>query len=147
MIVRKIDGAWVEWRGVNETFAETVDTATLSYADGRQESVKVDPYTIEVRLSDRAIEGWPEERLRAFGLARPVPFTLPEGRRRIGTRWFEEIAGAVHEMFETEALPPPAPEPTRAEKIARMAGDYGLTVEDLKAEIAPATGGATEASR
>jgi len=123
-IVRKIDGVWILWTGVNEPFSQTVTTATLNYADGRQEPVEVPPYEIEVLLSAvRVDEMFPPEKLALFDLARVVPFVVPEGKRRVGERRFEETGtpGLVAEMFDVEDLPPAPPEPTPAERADRLA--------------------------
>lgn len=139
MIVRKVDGQWAIWNGVNEPFKQVSTTATLSYGDGRQESIEVPPYEIDVVLSASAVAAlFQPEKLASFGLARVVPFTVPDGKRRVGERRFEETEtpGWVAEMFDVEDMPPPAPEPTREQKIAQLAGDYGLTVKDLREALA-----------
>lgn len=133
-LVRKIDGGWQPVRGV-VTLERLISTRTVHYADGRNEEEACEPYPVPFQLDLGKVERlvhdgtWGEEELAAYGLARPAPFSVPEGKQRVGEPSFVEIDGAVAEVYAVEDLPPPPPPPTPAEKLASA----GLTVEDLRA--------------
>src|SRR5690606_31122962 len=74
MIVRKIDGVWQEWCGVNELLTKMVATRNVIYADGRTEEEACEPYPVEVYVSAANLGPWSDAELAVFGLARPVPF-------------------------------------------------------------------------
>lgn len=149
MLVRKIDGDWGEWRGTDDPFAVAVTTVRIVKDDDDNttitapvEQVGMQPYTKTVMLSARAVEealrsgAWTAEDLVPFGLAVPVPFKAPNGKRAIGSARYVEIGGVVHQEFDVEDIPPPPPPPTNEEKVGRLLTDYGLTKEDLKASLA-----------
>lgn len=139
MIVRKIDGTWMLWTGVNQVFTRIDTAATLTRSNGQVETVEVEPYEVEVRISASVAEGWSDEQLAVYGLKRPVPFTAPEGKQKVGARWFEEIDGVVYEMFDVEDLPPPPPPPTAREKVGAMLSPHGLSIDELRQVLADET--------
>jgi hypothetical protein len=139
IIVRKIDGNWQRWSGVNEPMRRIVSVANLQYADGRVEEVPVAPYEAEALLSaDRVAqllaEGvWGEDDLAPFGLKVAAPFAAPEGKRAIGEARYEEQGdGSVAEIFDVEDIPPPPPPPTVEERLAAS----GLTLDEIAAALA-----------
>jgi hypothetical protein len=76
-----------------------------------------------------------------FRLVPLTPLEIPDGKRVIGERRI--VSDGKEAWFETEVEdipPPPPPEPaqelTRTEKLDRLLGDYGLSRDDLKAELA-----------
>jgi hypothetical protein len=74
-------------------------------------------------------------RLRIVSVVEAV---IPEGKQPIGeiTRTYDDASKTVVENVAIEDIPPPLPEPTRSEKMARLLADYGLSRDDLKAELA-----------
>lgn len=71
-----------------------------------------------------------------YKLVEFVRAVAPAGKRAVqGTRAYVLDGDVVRETSEFEDIPPPPPAPTRAEKLAMLASDYGLTLDDLKAEI------------
>lgn len=86
-----------------------------------------------------AVEGWQDE-TGSYRLVEIVPLgDVPEGKR-VASRSREIEDGRVVEKAVLEDTPPPPPEPppelTRAEKFEELAGAFGLTADDLVAEIA-----------
>lgn len=120
------------WQG--EPLPMTVSTAEIHRADGTVETVEVEPYTFDVRHPLNIGDMWSDEELARAGLARPIPFEAPEGKRRVGPSSYELREGKVYEVSAVEDIPPPPPvvepEPlTPEEKLHRA----GLTIEELKA--------------
>jgi hypothetical protein len=132
-LVRKIDGAWQVFEGVNEPMARMTDKATIHYADGRAEEVTVAPYETKELLTASAVEGllasglWQPADIAPFGLHVAAPFALPEGKRTIGALRIVEIDGVPAEDYDLEDIPPP-PVLTAAEKLALS----GLSVDELR---------------
>lgn len=128
---RKIDGQWQRWDGASSTFIKMVDEAVRH--DG--EVVKVEPYPLEVQLAATpALALYSNGELAELGLARLVPFVVPEGQHAIGEPIYVEEDGVVSEVYDTEPLPPPPElvQLTPAEKLAAL----GLTVDDIRALLA-----------
>jgi hypothetical protein len=149
MIVRKLkDGIGYE-RVAGEIDAERiVDTAILTYHDGRRTEIDVDPYPVTERLDvgkvDRlAADGtWGDDELGAYGLAVASPFVVPEGKRAIGEpAYIAAPDGTVAEVFEVEDLPPPPPDLTVDEKVDAMLAAHGLTRDDFRKAIAETDAG------
>lgn len=136
-LVRKIDGAWQAVRGV-VTLDRLVSTRIVNYADGRSEQEDCEPYPVPFQLDMGKVERlvrdgvWSADELAAYGLALALPFTVPEGKQRVGAPAYIEAKGVVSEVYEVEDIPPPPPPPTPTEKLASA----GLTVEELKALLA-----------
>lgn len=133
-LVRKIDGVWLPVRGV-VTLDRMVSTRIVNYADGRSEEEACEPYPVPFQLdvgkAERLVQQgtWSAEEIGAYGLLVAVPFSVPEGKQRVGHPSYVEGQGVVSEVYEVEDLPP---SPTPAEKLAAA----GLTVEELKALLA-----------
>lgn len=136
-LVRKIDGVWLPVRGV-VTLDRMVSTRIVNYADGRSEEEACAPYPVPFQLDMGKVERlvqegvWTAEELAAYGLAQAAPFSIPEGKQRVGAPAYIEAKGVVSEVYEVEDIPPPPPPPTPTEKLASA----GLTVEELKALLA-----------
>lgn len=136
MLVRKVDGAWTPWTEPAE-FTETLTVCDRVYHDGRIErDVPCDPYTRTVSLDPAAVENalslgaWSDADLAHHELARPVAFVPPAGKRAKGSPRYEEQDGAVHEVFDVEDLPTPAPL-TKEQKVERLLASFGLTKQDV----------------
>jgi len=78
---------------------------------------------------------WTDDELATIGLARPVPFVPPEGKREVGTvRYVKGSDGKVHEDWDVEDVPaPPPPQPSaptrrlvRKSTIIRRLQEVGL---------------------
>lgn len=132
-LVRKIDGAWQVFDGVNEPMARKTDKAMIHYADGRAEEVTVEPYETKELLTASVVESfiasglWQAADIEPFGLKIAAPFVVPEGKRRAGPLRIVEIGGEPAEDYDVEDIPP-EPVPTAAEKLAQS----GLTVAELR---------------
>jgi len=132
-LVRKIDGVWQVWNGVNEPMARTTDKAMVHYADGRAEEVTVTPYETKELLTASAVENlvasglWQAEDIAPFGLYVARPFEVPEGKQRVGVLRIVEIDGEPAEDYDVEDIPPP-PVLTPAEKLAQA----NLSVAELR---------------
>lgn len=81
------------------------------------------------------IAGWEDDEYRLAVVDRLV---VPDGKQVVGSvaRTFD--GARVVETATLEDVPVP-PVLTRAEKVAALAADYDLTVDDLKAELGIAT--------
>jgi len=131
MLARKIDKAWEPFDGTAE-FQKMVTAADLHRLDGSVETIEVAPYPLTVTLSaTAAIESWSAEELAEYGLAKVVPFDLPEGMVAVGDLRLVERDGQVFAEFDTETAPPPPAARSAEEKVARMLADYDLTPADL----------------
>ena len=137
-LVRKTAEGWEVLRG-RITLTQMVDTAAITYRDGRCERVKVESYPVDTAPLDAGkverllAEGvWGDAEKQAFGIAIAEPFVVPEGKRRVGDLSIVEVDGVPAENFEVEDLPPPPPPPTPAQKLA----EAGLTQEELDQVIA-----------
>lgn len=149
MLARKNDqGEWVQWNGRNEAVprvGEMHTTATVRFLDGRTVDIRAgepfvfDPYPIADTLTAASIEpGWSDADLAVYGIARVVPFHIPDGQQVTGPGWLEERKGRVFEMYPTEDIPPPPPveEVTPEQKLERMAAAFGMSVDELDAVLA-----------
>lgn len=132
-LVRKIDGAWQVFDGVNEPMARMTDKATIHYADGRSEEVTVAPYETKDLLTASAVENliasviWQAADIAPFGLHVAAPFAVPEGKRTVGALRIVEVDGEPAEDYDLEDIPPP-PVLTPAEKLAQA----NLSVAELR---------------
>ena len=134
ILVRKVDGVWQSWNGVNEKMPRTFTTYNAVYADGRQVEVACDPYQADVVMSASAVSAllsagtWTQNDLDPFGLKVAVPFVVPDGKQISGSLVIVDVDGVPHEDYPVEDIPPPPPPPTAAEKLEAA----GLTVDELK---------------
>jgi len=148
-LVRKVDGVWRAWTAPENFQTGVESTRTESYKDGRVlENVPCEPYPIYVTLDPLSVArvllsgAWTQEDLDPLGIKQSIPEPTREGFDRGASLGYEEQEdGSVLELFEfTEAKAAEAPpELSRSEKLARMAETFGLSLDDLKAELlAPA---------
>lgn len=79
---------------------------------------------------------WTEADLAVHGLRAAEPFAVPEGKIAVGEPRYVEKDGKVSEERDIEDAPPPPPEPTKAERLAAMLGEHGLSLVDLKEALA-----------
>lgn len=141
ILVRKIDGAWQRWSEPGPV-TQYVSIATLHYRDGRVAEIDTDPYPVEVMLDPGKVaqllaEGvWTEADIEPYGARIAEPFTVPAGKVTTGAPRYVEKAGKVVEVYKVADAPPPPPEPTKAEKLAALLGERGLTLDDLKEALA-----------
>lgn len=128
-LVRKVDGVWQLFDGINEPLTKMVHTATLQFADGRSVEIDTDPYPVEVLVSAVQAEAlWNDDTLLEHGLRRARPMDIPEGKQAVERLGFLELPdGEVEERWSLEDIPPPPPPPTAAERLAAL----GLTRDDL----------------
>ncbi len=93
-----------------------------------------DPKIGPVLRVDGAAAGWEDD---AYRIVAVEPLTVPAGKQVSGekTLAYDPATDKAVESAPLEDVPPPPPEPTPAEKLAGLAADYGLTVDDLKAEL------------
>lgn len=133
-LVRKVDGAWQLFDGINVPLTKMVQTATLQFADGRSVEIDTDPYPVEVLVSAAQAEAlWNDETLIEHGLRRAVAMEIPEGKQAVARIGFvERPNGSVEDRWSFEDIPPPPPPPTAAERLAAL----GLSREDLIALLA-----------
>ncbi|MEJ0012776.1 MAG: hypothetical protein WDM94_09160 [Bauldia sp.] len=139
IIVRKVDGVWKRFAGDPQTLTAMVDTRTVSYADGRQETEACEPYPVEVTLDPSRVTAlveagtWTETDLGPLDLKVAIPFTPPEGKRVVGAASYAEEDGAVSEVYGVEDIPLP-PSLTPAEKLRKA----GLSLDEFDAIVADA---------
>lgn len=92
---------------------------------GRFERMDIDP---PIRV-DCAPAGWDNE---AYRVEAVTDFAAPVGKQVTGSPSYTSSDGVTVEVFAVEDIPPPAPEPSPAEKLAAA----GLSLADLKALLA-----------
>lgn len=124
------------WTG--EMVPQTTTAAQIVRADGTVEDITVAPYQHLVSVPADVEEKWTADELRAHDLARYTKFQTPKGKDRVGDRRFEMRDGHIFEVFDVVDEPPPPEPETKSEKLLRLLGDYGLTIDDIKAEVAGA---------
>lgn len=90
---------------------------------------------------------WTQGDLDKYGLKVAAPFVAPEGKQSVGKPRYVEKDGVVSEVFDVEDRPPPAAEPTRAERFDALAASTGLSPDDLIAEIGARLSAAGDALR
>lgn len=92
------------WR--SEPLQTRIDTATVTYEDGRAETIKVEPYVVTRKLPSNVETMWTREELLAYGLLRVVPATLPDGKQFVGEVRYVRDGDVAREVREVEDLPP-----------------------------------------
>lgn len=144
ILVRVKAGAWTEWN-YEAIVRQSVDTCLATYADGRQETIECKPYEIDVTLHGSKVfqlfntGAWTEEEVHAVGARIVDSFEPKKGFVAVGDPVYtEDKKGKVTQTYEVEKLPEPPAEKTKQERMSKMLEDYGLTIDDLKSEIAEA---------
>jgi hypothetical protein len=136
-IVAKYDGVLTPLVGVVQ-IQKMVTTRLAVYADGRQVEEECAAYpvtdTVDVARVETLLDDgtWTEADLAPYGLKVAVPFTVPQGKRIIGSPSYIEDGDAIREVYDTEDVPPPPPPPTAEEKLLSA----GLTPEEFDAMVA-----------
>lgn len=141
-LVQKAEGGWEVLSGI-VTLTEMATTATLHFRGERaDETVTVEPYAVQTAPMDtRKIEQliadgvWGADERGRYGIEVALPFAVPKGKRIVGTISVIDVKGAPVEHYEVEDIPPAPPEPSRSEKFEQMAETFGLSADDLAAEL------------
>lgn len=139
ILVRKDPEAlvWTEWTGT-ATVQNIVSTYNANYADGRIVEMPCDPYPVATTLDGTQVRSlydtgiWSLGEVTNAGGKIAVPFTVPEGKRTVGSPTYtEDEDGLVQQQYAVEDIPPPPPQPTAEEKAAAMLGAFGLTIGEF----------------
>jgi hypothetical protein len=93
------------WSG--ELLETLTDAATVTYEDGRVDSIKVEPYPVTRRLPPNVEVMWTKADLLAYGLLRVVPAVPPIGKRFVGAPKYVRDGDVAREVYEVEDVPPP----------------------------------------
>lgn len=144
-----INGELVEFGGDRRQLTHHMSTkAVVHREDGSQTEIEVEEYPVKYWLDPMQVNHlvqqgtWTDEDLEPFGLVMSDDMDIEpdEGKRFTSeiTATYDPATKRVILNVKQEDIPPPPPEPTREEKLARLMGDYGLTTEDVKAMVSDA---------
>lgn len=140
-----VDGQLVRFEGPQRPMTHRMSTeAIVEREDGTRIPIEVEAYPVKILVNPGIVQSlvatgdWTQDDLTPLGLIASEEFDAePEEGQQFDQSTLRVVADTDGKVrFEIDQIPIPPP-PTKEEQVNRLLADYGLTKEELLAQISP----------